>query len=169
MREMLDCGQTIRMRGSHDCFFSPGARMNTGPGWVVFALGSAFFAALTAVFGKLGVTGLNSNMATFIRTIVIVLVIAAILFMRGEWQRTADIPGKSWLFLVLSGVATGLSWLCYYRALQLGPVSGVAPIDKLSVVIAILLGVVFLGESLTWPVAIGGLLILAGSLVIIIF
>jgi transporter family protein len=102
-------------------------------------------------------------------TIVIVLVIAAILFMRGEWQRTADIPGKSWLFLVLSGVATGLSWLCYYRALQLGPVSGVAPIDKLSVVIAILLGVVFLGESLTWPVAIGGLLILAGSLVIIIF
>jgi bacterial/archaeal transporter family protein len=143
--------------------------MNLLPSWVLFALGSAFFAALTALFGKLGVAGINSNMATFIRTIVILAVTAGILSMRAEWQRPGSISRYSWLFLVLSGIATGLSWLCYYRALQLGPVSKVAPIDKLSVAMAIVLGILFAGERLTWPVAIGGALIVAGSLVIIVF
>ncbi|WP_136415924.1 EamA family transporter [Herbaspirillum sp. ST 5-3] len=143
--------------------------MNLLPSWVWFALGSAFFAALTALFGKLGVAGMNSNMATFIRTIVILLVTAAILSLRAEWQKPNAISSYSWLFLVLSGIATGLSWLCYYRALQLGPVSKVAPIDKLSVAFAIVLGIVFVGEKLTWPVALGGSLIVAGSIVIIVF
>ncbi|MEO6689860.1 MAG: EamA family transporter [Dokdonella sp.] len=137
--------------------------------WILFALGSAFFAGLTALFGKIGVAGINSNLATFIRTLVILAVTAAILSLRDEWQPSAPIQPKTWLFLVLSGIATGLSWLCYYRALQLGPVSKVAPIDKLSVVFAILLGVLFVGESMTWPIAIGGGLIVAGSVVMIAF
>jgi len=143
--------------------------MNFLPGWVWFALGSAFFAGLTALFGKLGVIGINSNMATFIRTVVILCVTAGILSVRAEWQKPNGISSYSWLFLILSGVATGLSWLCYYRALQLGPVSKVAPIDKLSVVVAILLGILFTGEKLTWPLAIGGSLVVLGSLIIIIF
>lgn len=137
--------------------------------WVWFALGSAFFAALTAIFGKLGVAEINSNLATFIRTIVILLVTAGIISARAEWQKLDMVTPSAWIYLVLSGVATGLSWLCYYRALQLGPVSKVAPIDKLSVAFAIILGVLFLGEKLTWPLALGGLLIVAGSLVIILF
>jgi transporter family protein len=143
--------------------------MNFNSSWVLFALGSAFFAALTAIFGKLGVTGLNSNVATFIRTIVILVVTAGIISSRNEWQKPESITAGSWLFLVLSGIATGLSWLCYYRALQLGPITKVAPIDKLSVAIAIVLGVLFIGEKLTWPVALGGSLIVAGSVVIIAF
>lgn len=143
--------------------------MNVIASWVWFALGSAFFAALTALFGKLGVTGLNSNMATLIRTVVILLVTAAIVSMRSEWQRPGGISARSWVYLILSGIATGLSWLCYYRALQLGPVSKVAPIDKLSVAFAILLSVLVLGEPLTWQVALGGALIVAGSIVIILF
>lgn len=143
--------------------------MNLRESWVLFALGSAFFAGLTALFGKIGVAGINSNLATFIRTIVILGVTAAILSLRDEWHPTSAIQPKTWIFLVLSGIATGLSWLCYYRALQLGPVSKVAPIDKLSVVFAILLGVLFVGESLSWPVAIGGGLIVAGSIVMIAF
>lgn len=137
--------------------------------WVIFALGAAFFAALTAVFGKIGVSGLNSNLATLIRTVVVLALLAAIISVRGEWQKSEAIPLHSWLFLILSGAATGLSWLCYYRALQLGPVSRVAPIDKLSVALAIVLGAVFLGESLTWPVVLGGALIVTGSIVIILF
>jgi transporter family protein len=137
--------------------------------WILFALGSAFFAGLTALFGKIGVAGINSNLATFIRTIVILGVTAAILVLRDEWRPVGPIQPKTWLFLVLSGIATGLSWLCYYRALQLGPVSKVAPIDKLSVVFAIVLGVLFVGEAFTWPVAVGGALIVAGSIVMIAF
>jgi bacterial/archaeal transporter family protein len=137
--------------------------------WVLFALGSAFFAGLTAYFGKIGVVGIHSNLATFIRTIVILVVTAAILTLRDEWRPATAIATNTWTFLVLSGIATGLSWLCYYRALQLGPVSKVAPIDKLSVVFAIALGVLFLNERLTWPVAIGGALIVAGSVVMIAF
>jgi len=143
--------------------------MNFHSNWIVFALGSAFFAALTAIFGKLGVIGFNSNLATFIRTIVILVVTAGIISMRSEWQKPGSVSAGSWLFLVLSGIATGLSWLCYYRALQLGPVTKVAPIDKLSVAMAIVLSVLFLGEKLTWPVALGGSLIVAGSIVIIVF
>ena len=137
--------------------------------WLTFALGSALFAALTAIFGKLGVAGINSNLATFIRTVVILGVTAAILSLRGEWARPSGLPWHSWLFLVLSGIATGLSWLCYYRALQLGPVSKVAPIDKLSVALAIMLGLVFLGERPSWPLAVGGALIVAGAMVIALF
>lgn len=138
-------------------------------GWETFAIGAAFFAGLTALFGKLGVAGINSNFATFIRTIVILIVTAGIISYRHEWEKPALVTPNSWLFLVLSGIATGLSWLCYYRALQLGSVSKVAPIDKLSVAFAILLGIVFLGEKLTWPIALGGSLIVAGSIVIITF
>ena len=143
--------------------------MNLRESWLLFALGSAFFAALTALFGKLGVAGINSNLATFIRTLVILLVTAGILSLRHEWQRVDGLPLHSWVFLVLSGIATGLSWLCYYRALQLGPVSKVAPIDKLSVAIAMLLGVLLLGEQVSWPLAIGGGLIVAGAVVIAVF
>lgn len=143
--------------------------MNLREPWLVYALGSAFFAGLTAVLGKIGVAGINSNLATFIRTVVILGVTAAILSWRSEWRAPAQIDAKTWLFLVLSGIATGLSWLCYYRALQLGPVGKVAPIDKLSVVFAIVLGLLFVGERLSWPVAIGGTLILAGAIVIASF
>ncbi len=140
--------------------------MNLRESWLLFALGSAFFAALTALFGKIGVAGINSNLATFIRTIVILLVTAGILSLRGEWARPANLSSHAWLFLVLSGIATGLSWLCYYRALQLGPVSKVAPIDKLSVAMVIVLGFLVLGEKPTLPVLVGGGLILAGAVVI---
>src|SRR4051812_22994739 len=97
--------------------------------WQIFALGSAFFAALTAIFGKVGVAGVPSDLATFIRTVIIVFVTAAVVTLRGEWMRPAEIGGRTYIFLALSAVATGLSWLCYYRALQLGPASRVAPID----------------------------------------
>jgi transporter family protein len=137
--------------------------------WLLFALGSAFFAALTAIFGKLGVTGINSNLATFIRTIVILFVTAGILSLRQEWAKPAGLPLNGWLFLTLSGIATGLSWLCYYRALQLGPVSKVAPIDKLSVAMAIVFALVFLGEKPNLPLLIGGALIVAGAVVIAVF
>jgi bacterial/archaeal transporter family protein len=131
--------------------------------WRVFALGSAFFAALTAIFGKVGVSEINSDLATFLRTVVILLVAALLISARHEWQRPDSLSTKGVLFLVLSGVATGLSWLCYYRALQIGPASRVAPIDKLSVIIVVLFAVSFLGEPLTWKVGLGGLLITAGA------
>ena len=136
--------------------------------WLVFALGSAFFAGLTAILGKVGVAGINSNLATLIRTVVILFLTAALVAMRREWIWPEGASSRSVLFLVLSGVATGLSWLCYYRALQLAPASLVAPIDKLSVAFAIVLGVIALGEPLTWQLALGGSLIVAGALVIAI-
>jgi len=138
----------------------------TAATWLLFALGSAFFAGLTAILGKLGVAGMNSNLATLIRTVVIFFVTAGIVSLRREWSMPKELAAAPVTFLVLSGVATGLSWLCYYRALQLAPASFVAPIDKLSVAFAIVLGIVVLGEPLTWSVAIGGLLIVAGALVI---
>ena len=131
--------------------------------WRVFAVASAFFAALTAIFGKVGVSEMNSDLATFLRTIVILLVTAALIWARHEWQRPDALSPKGVLFLVLSGVATGLSWLCYYRALQTGPASRVAPIDKLSVVLVVVFAVLFLGERLTWKVGLGGVLITAGA------
>ena len=134
--------------------------------WQVFAFGSAFFAALTAIFGKVGVSELNSNLATFLRTIVILLVSACLVTVRHEWQRPETLSVKGSTFLVLSGIATGLSWLCYYRALQMAPASKVAPLDKLSVVLVIVFSVIFLGEQLTWKVALGGALISAGVLVL---
>ena len=134
--------------------------------WLIFAIGSAFFAGVTAILGKVGVKDINSNLATFVRTIVILIVSALIVTMRSEWERVDKLHSRTLIFLVFSGIATGLSWLCYYKALQLGPVSKVAPIDKLSVVFAIILSFVFLGESLTWQVLTGGVLIVTGSLVI---
>ncbi len=134
--------------------------------WLLFALGSAFFAGLTAILGKVGVAGLNSNLATLIRTVVILAVTSAIVSLRKEWLPPQSLEAKPVAFLVLSGIATGLSWLCYYRALQLAPASLVAPVDKLSVAFAIALGVLVLGEPLTWRVALGGALVVAGALVI---
>lgn len=136
--------------------------------WQLFAIAAAFFASLTAIFGKLGVMSLNSNYATFIRTVVILVVTAAIVSARHEWQRFDTVSRSAVLFLVLSGIATGFSWLCYYRALQLGPASKVSPVDKLSVIFVILLSAIFLGEALTWKVVAGGALILAGSIVVML-
>lgn len=134
--------------------------------WQAFAVASAFFAGLTAIFGKLGVEGLNSNLATLIRTVVIFFVTAAIVTWRQEWLWPAGARLRPVAFLLLSGVATGLSWLFYYRALQMAPASLVAPIDKLSVVFAIVLALVFLGEPLTPRLAMGGALVVAGVLVL---
>jgi transporter family protein len=135
-------------------------------GWQLFALGSAFFAALTAVLAKVGVEEVNSNLATFIRTVVILVVTAALISFRHEWEPLDQLSRKGVVMLVLSGLATGLSWLCYYRALQMAPASRVAPIDKLSVALVIVLAVLFLGEPLTWKVAIGGGLVVAGVLIL---
>ncbi len=131
--------------------------------WRVFALASAFFAALTAIFGKVAVSEINSDLATFLRTLVILLITALLVSARNEWQAPANVSAKGLVFLVLSGAATGLSWLCYYRALQTGPASRVAPIDKLSVVLVVLFAVLFLGERLSWKVGLGGVLITAGA------
>lgn len=116
--------------------------------WSVWALLSAVFAALTALFGKVGVEQIDSNMATLIRSFIILGLVGGIVAFSGVWQPLAAIPRRTWLFLVLSGIATGASWLCYYRALKLGPASGVAPIDKLSVLFVAIFAVAFLGERL---------------------
>jgi bacterial/archaeal transporter family protein len=131
--------------------------------WRVFAIASAFFAALTAIFGKVGVSEINSDLATFLRTIVILLVTALLVWVRHEWQRPDALSVRGVFFLVLSGIATGLSWLCYYRALQTGPASRVAPIDKLSVIFVVMFAVSFLGEKLTWKVGIGSVLVALGA------
>ncbi|KXJ31030.1 MULTISPECIES: EamA family transporter [Pseudomonas] len=116
--------------------------------WLFWALLAAAFAALTAIFGKLGVEQVNADFATLLRTLVVVVILAAIVLATGQTQPLASIAGRSYLFLLLSGVATGLSWLCYYRALKLGPASLVAPVDKLSVVLVAIFGVALLGERL---------------------
>lgn len=134
--------------------------------WRFFALSSAVLAALTAIFGKIGVSSINSNLATFIRTVVILSMTALILSIRKEWRAPESFELKSVFFLVLSGLATGGSWLCYYRALQLGPVSKVAPVDKLSAAFAIGLAVLFLGEQISLKTLAGALLIVAGSIVL---
>jgi transporter family protein len=134
--------------------------------WLLFALGSACFAGLTAILGKLGVAGISSNLATLIRTVVILLFTWVLVAARGEWSGIGAASARTWTFLVLSGLATGASWLCYYRALQLAPASRVAPIDKLSVVVAIVLGVLVLGEPLSPKVVAGGALICAGTVLI---
>ena len=134
--------------------------------WKLYALLSAFFAAATAILVKLSVSDLNSDLATFYRTIVILGVAAAVVVLRGEWQSPTRVAGKPLLFIALSGAATGLSWLCYFKALQLGPASRVAPIDKLSVVLVVLFSVAVLGETLNWKVAVGALLITAGAVLI---
>jgi transporter family protein len=117
--------------------------------WQVWALGSAVFAALTAIFAKIGISEVNSDFATFVRTVVILLAIAMMLTLAGNWQAPGTVPVKSWIFLVLSGLATGASWLCYFRALQIGKAAQVAPVDKLSVVLVAVFAVLFLGEQLS--------------------
>lgn len=117
--------------------------------WVFWAFLSAGFAALTAIFGKIGVQAISSDMATLIRTVVILAVISAIVLASGQWQPLSSISSRTWVFLVLSGLATGASWLAYYRALKLGNASQVAPVDKLSIVLVAIFGVAFLGEKLS--------------------
>lgn len=133
--------------------------------WFFWALLSAFFAGLTAVLAKVGVEQINSNLATAIRTVVI-LIFAWGFALFTKTQSISTVGRRTWIFLILSGIATGLSWLCYFRALQLGEASEVAPVDKLSVVIAIALAAIFLHEHLTWHHWVGGGLILTGALVL---
>ena len=136
--------------------------------WIFYAVLSAVFAALTSILAKIGISGVNSNLATAIRTIVVLILSWGIVFVTGSHTGIKDISHKSMLFLILSGAATGLSWLCYYRAIQLGDVSRVAPIDKLSIVITIVLAFFLLHEQLTVKTVIGGLLITAGTLVMVL-
>ncbi len=131
--------------------------------WRSYAALSALFAAMTAIFGKLGVMDINSDLAMFLRTVVILALGACIVTVRGAWHNPAGLPPRGVAFLILSALATGLSWLCYYRALQTGPASRVAPIDKLSVVFVVIIATAFLGERLTWKVGVGALLISAGA------
>lgn len=135
--------------------------------WWVFALLSAFFAALTTMFAKIGVTGVDSNLATAIRTVVILFIAWGFFMTVGNVQDISRLTGRNLLFLALSGITTGLSWLFYFRALQEGKASEVATLDKSSLVITILLAVIFLGEPLGWKMILGGLLIVGGTLVLI--
>ncbi|HTK14231.1 MAG TPA: EamA family transporter [Xanthobacteraceae bacterium] len=134
--------------------------------WQTWAVLSAVFAALTAIFAKIGVENVNADFATFIRTIVILMAIAFMLSVAGEWQNPGTITTRTYAFLVMSGIATGASWLCYFRALQIGNASQVAPIDKLSVVLVAIFGVMFLGEHLSALKWLGVALIAAGAIVI---
>lgn len=136
--------------------------------WFVFALLSAVFAALTSILAKVGIEGVNSNLATAIRTVVVLVMAWGMVFVTNTQGGLTDISRKSWLFLILSGLATGASWLCYYRALQIGEASKVVPIDKLSVVITLVLAFVFLHERFTPKSLIGCLLIGAGTLLIVL-
>jgi transporter family protein len=130
--------------------------------WIIWALMSAVFAALTAIFAKVGVENINSDLATFIRTIVILIVLGGILLVRGLFQPITSISGRTYLFLALSGLATGASWVCYFRALQIGDAARVAPVDKLSVVLVAIFGASFLGEQLAFHNWLGVILIAAG-------
>lgn len=131
--------------------------------WLIWALLSACFAAVTAIFAKMGVGQINPDVATFIRTIVIVLLLGALLVITGQYRLVGGASGRAWLFLILSGIATGASWLCYFRALQVGEAARVAPIDKLSVVLVALFSVMFLGEKLAGINWLGIALIAAGA------
>jgi transporter family protein len=146
-------------------FLVPGGREEVAVNWLSWALLSALFAGLTTILAKVGVKGIDSNLATAIRTSVILVFAWGVALARNT-QPLAAITSKSWLFLVLSGLATGASWLCYFRALQLGEASRVAPVDKLSVVVAMVLAVVVLGEDLTWRHWVGGGLIVGGTVLL---
>ena len=136
--------------------------------WFILALASAVFAALTSILAKIGIDGVNSNLATAIRTVVVLVMAWGMVFLTNTQSGIASISKKSWIFLILSGLATGASWLCYYKALQLGEASKVVPIDKLSVVITLVLAFTFLHEKLTTKSIIGGILITAGTLVMVL-
>lgn len=136
--------------------------------WFVYALGSAVFAALTSILAKVGIEGVNSNLATAVRTVVVVVMSWTMVFITNTQGGLSAISKRSWLFLILSGLATGASWLCYYRALQIGEASKVVPIDKLSVVITLILAFVFLHEQFTVKSLIGCVLITVGTLVMVL-
>jgi transporter family protein len=140
--------------------------MNPMTSWQLWALGSAGFAALTAIFAKIGVEGVNSDFATFVRTIVILVAAGAMVVITNHWQAPATVSGRTWTFLVLSGLATGFSWICYFRALQLGNASQVAPIDKLSVVLVAIIAAVVLGEKMSPINWIGVALIGVGAVLV---
>ncbi len=136
--------------------------------WPVYALLSAFFAALVAILAKIGIAGIDSNLATAIRTVVILVLTWGIVFWTVPLSNLRTLSATNWTFLILSGIATGLSWMFYFKAIQLGPVSKVAPIDKLSVAMAIVLSFVILRETVSWQVVCGGVLIVAGSLLMLV-
>ena len=136
--------------------------------WFLFSLLSAVFAALTSILAKIGIDGVNSNLATAIRTVVVVVMAWGMVFLTQAQSGIAEISRKSWLFLILSGLATGASWLCYYRALQIGQASKVVPVDKLSVVITLILAFLFLHEKCTPKSIIGCILIAAGTLIMVL-
>ena len=136
--------------------------------WFWFALGSAVFAALTSILAKIGIEGVNSNLATAIRTVVVLIMAWGMVFLTNTQGGISAISTRSWIFLILSGLATGASWLCYYKALQIGDASKVVPIDKLSVVITLILAFVFLHEQFTWKSGIGAALITAGTLIMVL-
>lgn len=136
--------------------------------WFIYALGSAVFAALTSILAKIGIEGVNSNLATAVRTVVVVAMSWAMVFITNTQGGLTEISKRSWLFLVLSGLATGASWLCYYKALQIGEASKVVPIDKLSVVITLILAFVFLHEQFTMKSLIGCVLITVGTLIMVL-
>ncbi|MDE1567752.1 EamA family transporter [Aquabacter sp. P-9] len=134
--------------------------------WQFWALGAAVFAALTAIFGKVGVSAIHSDLATLIRTLVILAIIALVVMAGDAWQAPSTIPPKTWVFMILSGIATGASWLCYFRALQLGDAGQVAPLDKLSVVMVAIFGAIFLGERLSALNWLGVALIAGGAILV---
>lgn len=136
--------------------------------WLFFAILSSVFAALTSILAKIGIAGVNSDLATAIRTVVVVIMSWGMVFLTGVQSGITDISRKSWIFLILSGLATGASWLCYYKALQMGEASKVAPIDKLSVVITLVLAFIFLHEQFTFKSLIGCILIGAGTLIMVL-
>ena len=136
--------------------------------WLLFAILSAVFAAATAILAKIGIEGVNSNLATAIRTIVVLLLAWGMVFITHSQGGISSITPRSWLFLILSGLATGASWLCYFYAIKVGEVSKVVPVDKCSLVLTILFAVIFLGETFTWKTLVGSLLLLAGTLIMVI-
>lgn len=136
--------------------------------WILYALLSAFFAALTSILAKTGMKNVNSNVGTAVRTVVVLIMAWLIVFLTGKYKELPDITQRSWIFLILSGIATGLSWLCYFKALQIGDASKVVPVDKFSVVITMVLAFLFLGEPLNTKTIAGGVLITIGMLVLVL-
>lgn len=136
--------------------------------WLLFAILSAVFAAATAILAKIGINGVDSNLATAIRTIVVLALAWGMVFLTNSAGGISSISTRSWIFLILSGLATGASWLCYFYAIKTGDVSKVVPIDKCSLVLTIIFAVIFLGEALTWKTVVGSILLLAGTLVMVL-
>lgn len=136
--------------------------------WFIFAILSAVFASLTSIFAKIGIDGVNSNLATALRTVVVLAMAWVMVFITGNQNGITEISKKSWIFLIISGLSTGVSWLCYYKALQTGEASKVVPIDKMSVVITLILAVLFLGEKLTVKSVLGAILITIGTLIMVL-